>query len=277
MFSTQLSDWRTTQFRQALRTFALPSSDADVDRLHEFDRAIRFELLDRIERIELALRGRMSTVAGAEFGPMWQLDPRAYRSGVDPGQLGGHFGRALERSFDPAARQVLARRGLDHVTFGMLSEHLSLGAISRLSGLVHPRIARELARVFGLPAPTLRATLQHVTHVRNCCAHHTRIWGTRFGVPTPDYRSPAALAELVRTARPRTPYRSLLLVSHMADSVHGESARAEALTRLLDGHRDLLVGLGADHRPDHAASSTLVSERDGWRVTAGNGGPATDR
>lgn len=242
--SSHLSPWRVTQFRRALRTVGLPHSDGDVHRVHEFDSAIRFALLIRIERIELALRGQMASTCATRFGPSWHIDPRAFRPGVDIEALRAQFTGALDRSTDPAARQIWSRRDLDQISFGMVSEHLSLGAISRIAGLLDPQVSRVLAQTFQLPAPTLRATLQHVTHVRNCCAHHTRIWGTRFGVPTPKYRSPATLVARLEGGQPRSPSRSLALISHMADSVCTDPARTTALELLLADHRDLLVGLG---------------------------------
>ncbi|MFZ6991785.1 Abi family protein [Curtobacterium sp. RRHDQ66] len=244
-FTAHLSPWRTAQFRRALRTFGLPSADRDVDRLHEFDSALRIALLIRIERIELALRGRMAITCAGKFGPSWHVDPRAFRPGVDVDALRAQFSSALDRSTDPATRRISAERDLGQVAFGMVAEHLSLGAISRLAGLLDPRVARELATTFRLPAPTLRGTLQHVTHVRNCCAHHSRIWGTQLGVPTPKYRSPPSLIEPLRRTLPRSPYRSLVIISHMADSVRSDPVRTLALDKLLAEHRDLLIGLGA--------------------------------
>ncbi|WP_420365755.1 Abi family protein [Curtobacterium sp. L3-7] len=244
-FTAHLSPWRTAQFRRALRTFGLPFTNRDVDRLHEFDSALRVALLVRIERIELALRGGMAITCAEKFGPSWHVDPRAFRPGADLDALRAQFSSALDRSTDPATRRISAGRDLDQVAFGMIAEQLSLGAISRIAGLLDAHVARELAQTFRLPAPTLRGTLQPVTHVRNCCAHHSRIWGTQLGVPTPKYRSPPSLIEPLSRTLPRSPYRSLVIISHMAESVRSDPVRTLELDQLLTEHRDLLIGLGA--------------------------------
>lgn len=241
---TDITAWRASQFRRALRSHGMSATDRDLMRLHAFDGAVRRSTMELIEAIELTLRGRMDTLCTIRFGANWHLVTDAFLTGSDPAALTGRFRDALDRSIDPAARRLWTERRLDRVPFGALSEHLSLGTLSRLAGILEPRVARELADSFRLPAPTLRTTLQHITHVRNCCAHHSRIWGTVFGVPTPKYRSPPDLVERLERSAPRSPYRSILLAMHMASN----GARAsdhdvvDWLTR--PEHRDLLPGLG---------------------------------
>lgn len=175
---------------------------------------------------------------------MTNLDLRAsaYRS--------HQFMRALDRSYDEAVRTIWAERQLDRVSFGMLAEELNLGALSRVAGSLDHPAAHAVARSFQLPPPTLRATLQHIAHVRNCCAHHTRLWGRTLGVPTPRFRSPEALVRILADAPVRSPYRSLMLIRHVAQSISGTELAVAALDALLAANTDLLPGLGARANAD---------------------------
>lgn len=236
------SDWRSAQFRQALRARGLPSTDADVDRVAALDSAIRSALMARIAVIEVALRGRVDRACTTRFGRSWHVGPRAFRTGTPLDMLHARFSEALERSDDPAARRLWASRRLDGVPSGLLCEHLSLGTLSRVVGTLDPIVVRGVAGAFRVPAPTMRATLQHVTHVRNRCAHHARIWGSRFGVPMPKYRSPTDLVGRLESGEPRSPWRSLVLIDHLAASVPLEPDRDD-LASWSARYGDLAVAL----------------------------------
>ena len=244
-----VSSHRHERFRQALRDHQLPASDAHVDRLHEFDGDLRAVLLSLIERIELALRGRLDEAGTRMIGPSWHLDLRAFRQRAPIGTLRARFEQAVARSHDAALR---GRAG-DEVPFAVLAEELSLGTLSRIAGAVVPELQQQVSRSFRIPQPTFRATLQHITHVRNCCAHHVRLWGRSLGVPTPHYRQPSDLVEQLVGAPVRSPYRSVVLIEHLAGTARRSCCRSQGLAELLARHPDLLVGLhhpGRQQRPD---------------------------
>lgn len=243
-----VSPHRHEQFRQALRDQGLPTSDADVDRLQEFDGDLRAVLLSLVERIELALRGRLDEAGTEAAGAFWHLAHHSFRRRAPVGTLRARFSHAVAQSHDAALRD----RPLDDVPFAVLAEELSLGTLSRTAGAVVPRLEQQVARSFRVPQPTFRATLQHITHVRNCCAHHARLWGRPLGVPTPHYRGPTDLVERLAGAPVRSPYRSAMLIEHLAGTARRSCSRSRGLTELLAGHPDLLPGLhhpGGQQRP----------------------------
>lgn len=249
--SSTISRYRTAQFRQALRERGLDASDASVQRVHDFDSALRSVALGLSERSELALRGHLDTRGAARFGSHWYLDRRAFRDTFDHRALLQRARAALDRTADPAIRSAWRERRLERVPFGMLAEELSLGELSRLTGGLEPAARDEIAEAFHLPPATIRASLQHLTHVRNCCAHHTRLWGRRFRIPPPTFRSPAGLVARLQGLPKRTPAHSLGLLAHLAETVGPCDRHADAVRRLIDEHDDLVDGIGG--RPSWAA------------------------
>ncbi|PZE37603.1 Abi family protein [Curtobacterium sp. MCPF17_031] len=233
---------RHEQFRQALRAHELPTSDADVDRLQEFGGELRAVLLSLIERIELALRGRLDEAGTETAGAFWHLEHRSFRPRAPVGTLRARFAHALAQSHDADLRD----RPLDDLPFAVLAEELSLGTLSRTAGAVVPRLQEQVSRSFRMPQPNFRATLQHITHVRNCCAHHARLWGRPLGVPTPHYRRSTDLVERLAGAPVRSPYRSVVLIDHLASTARRPCSRSQRLTELLACHPGLLHGL---HHP----------------------------
>ncbi|MFJ3453947.1 Abi family protein [Curtobacterium sp. NPDC090223] len=242
--SVALSAYRSAQFRRALSEHDHEVTEASLIRVREFDSCLRSLLLTQVERIELALRGRVDASASAEFGQRWHLDPAAFRRGTVLDALRQQYAAALDRSYDPAVRAIWRRRRLDQISFGMLSEELSFGTLSRVTGALDAGSRNAVAASFRLPPSTLRGTMQHVAHVRNCCAHHTRVWGRQFGVPTPQYRSPDDLVARLDGSPLRSPYRSIVVICHLADTVDANRSASRSFARLLRCHPDLLSGIG---------------------------------
>lgn len=249
--SAATSRYRAAQFRQALRERGLDPSDASVRRVHDFDSALRSVTLGLSERIELALRGHLDALGAARFGSHWYLDRRAFRDTFDHRALLRHARAALDRTADPAIRSAWQERRFERVPFGMLAEELSLGELSRLTCGLEPTARDEMAEAFRLPSATLRPCLHHLTHVRNCCAHHTRLWARSFRIPPPTFRSPADLVARLEGLPKRTPVHSLELLAHLAETVGPCDRPADAVRRLIDEHDDLIDGIGG--RPSWAA------------------------
>lgn len=247
-----MSQHRGDQLRHALRSRGLDASDGAVRRAHEFDSAFRSITLGLTERIEIALRGRVDAVARHRRGLHWHLDPRAFRTAFDHGSFLRRAAEALDRAHDPLVQRVWADRSLEAVSFGMLSEELDLGTLSRLVGGLEPRLHDGVAAAFRLPPATLRPCLQHLTHVRNCCAHHTRLWDRTLRIPPPTFSSPPDLVARLSGLPKRTPAHSLELLAHLAETVGPCDRHAAAVRRLVDEHDDLVVGIGG--RPTWAAA-----------------------
>ncbi|MDO3698526.1 Abi family protein [Curtobacterium flaccumfaciens] len=246
-----MSQYRAEQFRHALHVHTLDTSDASVLRTHDFDSELRSIALALTERIEIALRGRVDRAARHRFGKLWHLDPKAFRDTFDHDSLLRRAAGVLDRANDPVTQKVWRERALDQVPFGMLAEELSFGELSRMTGALEPRLHDAVALAFRLPAGTLRACLHHITHVRNCCAHHTRLWGRSFRIPPPTFRSPADLVARLEGLPKRTPVHSLELLAHLAETVGPCDRHADAVRRLIDEHDDLIDGIGG--RPSWAS------------------------
>lgn len=247
-----MSRYRHAQFRQALHAQGLDDSASSVWRVHDFDSSLRSVTLGLVEQVELALRGRLDVAAGARFGSRWYVDPRSFRATFDHGAMLRRVRSALEHAADPAVGSAWRERRFERVPFGMLAEALSLGELSRIAAGVEPATRDEIAAAFRLPPATLRPCLQHLTHVRNCCAHHTRIWARKFRIPPPTFGSPPDLVARLSSLPKRTPVHSLELLAHLAETVGPCDRHAAAVRRLVDEHDDLVVGIGG--RPTWAAA-----------------------
>ena len=158
---------------------------SDVVDLYVFDKKLRMLVLDAIERIEVALRVDLALHLG-------RLDPVAHRNAallhpnfavrINANGRTKHadwitrLDHAESRSSEDFVRHFRANYStglpiwiaIELWDFGMMS-HL-------IAGLRHPELTAMAAR-FGLPRGELLASwVRAINHVRNVCAHHSRLW-----------------------------------------------------------------------------------------------------
>lgn len=174
-----------------LNKFADGTTFAEVAGLYEFDRRLKEMIASGLERVEVALRSQIGHRLGA-INPMSHDDPANFRPTFDHANW-----RAI------AQRRVDRARGrdefVDHhdAVYGgqlpiwVLTDVLDFSDLSRLfAGLTSPD-QRVISDWFGVsPAPgasqgqrrwwrdshPLANWLEHLTVVRNICAHHGRLW-----------------------------------------------------------------------------------------------------
>ncbi|KAF0965399.1 hypothetical protein MLGJGCBP_01446 [Rhodococcus sp. T7] len=171
--------------------FLSGTSFTEVVRLYEFDRHLKTLLLSGLERIEVAMRSQIGYVLGAH-------DPQAYKNVALFRSTFNHG------SWNSTASNRIARaRGrdkfVDHhdLKYGgqlpiwVLTDVLDFADISKLFEAMTSADQRAVSDWFDLTRdpnisnnqkkkwnrrPPLANWLEHLTVVRNICAHHGRLW-----------------------------------------------------------------------------------------------------
>lgn len=174
-----------------LDQFVPYTSFDEVIALYEFDRALRRLVSDGIERTEVAVRSRISSTLG-RIGSSAHTDPANFRSTFDLEKWSATAGTriGLVRGADATVDHHDSHYG-GQLPFWALSEVIHLSDLSRLySGMLAP-LQNDVAEWFRVaPAPDaskssraawahnppLANWLEHLTFVRNLCAHHRRLW-----------------------------------------------------------------------------------------------------
>lgn len=228
----------------------------DLTRLYEFDRRLRLLVIDAIERVEVAVRSRISDHMGPLHGGHWYLNARLFQHTYDHKRLLETIGvkqdkakRDYERecqridglqTSDPRKHKLKHQRARESYArhypvnydspplmpgWAMLEE-LTLGDLSHLfKGLAKDADKKAIARHFGLPAPLLLSWMHTLTTIRNLCAHHARLWNRELGIrpelpKKPSFPWPLALVQ--ESHHPRI-YPVLCILSHLTRSVSPHS------------------------------------------------------
>jgi abortive infection bacteriophage resistance protein len=241
--SISQSDHRRAGLEHALRTHGLPLGPDRVQSAHAFDSELRGALGATLASIELALRGRVDVVMERAHGASWLDQSDAFRTETDLQALRTRVRRELDRTVGTRSR-YRPGDGPVETDFGRIAEELSFGTLSHVCGALRPEVQRTLARSFAIPPPTLRSTLQHLSHVRNLCAHHVRLVGRTIQCPTPRYRNPELLAAAVRLAAERRAFSSVVIAAHVAAGVPETERVRRRLHDALELHRSLLPTIG---------------------------------
>ena len=213
------------------------TSFEDVLMLYVFDRQLRLLVLDAIERVEVALRGQWAHHMAMAHGPHGYLDQGHYahikRHAATVAELDKEFRRSRD-TFATHYREKYTTPELPPVW--MAAELMSFGLLSKFFSDLKLRSERQaIAKPFGLDERVLTSFAHHISHIRNICAHHGRLWNKRFTVKMTVPKYPAKLPVAMRGADPRYLHNTLVMLDYLLSIIAPGSEWRERLVALIDG------------------------------------------
>lgn len=244
-----------------LDQFRTGTSFTDATALYEFDRKLRTLLHDAIERVEVGLRSHLSYHVG-------RIDPLAHERAVN-----------FRPTFDHASWLAVARRRIDRarshsepirhhleryrgsVPIWVLTEVLDFADLSKLYEGLPSRSQWAIAESLGVhidlsqlsrrqqakakKAHPLIRWFEHLSILRNSCAHHARIWNRSFTpVATAALRTIPTLTSLPSGQSERV-YGALALISFLLGTLAPGSSWNQKLRALVDDDFESINGHAA--------------------------------
>ena len=188
--------------------------------LYSFDRELRLLIMDAVERVEVAVRATLNNTMGTKYqteeqcsGSHWYLNEKLFKRNFQHKRLlkevedkqAKEFRdlqkdiQKIERTFvtDELKKQRINRRIRENYprfyqsTYEFprlmpgwaMAEELTFGSISHLfRGLAKDIDRKAIANRFNLPQEVLESWLHTLNFVRNCCAHHSRLWNRELAI-----------------------------------------------------------------------------------------------
>lgn len=150
------------------------STFSQVIDLYSFDRKLRLEINDAIERIEVSLRTHWAYVLALHHGTIAHrevvaFDERKHVELLD--RLEHHYSTRNEIFL-----KHYLNRG-EEPPIWVMCEILSMGDLSRwMAAILQRQLRQEVADAYDLDESVLISFVQHLAYVRNVCAHHGRLW-----------------------------------------------------------------------------------------------------
>lgn len=177
-------------FESDAKRFEPGTTFSDVLKCYDLDRDLRMLANDAIERVEVAVRSVLCETLCAEGGPHFFLEKEVYfqpskpKKGFDPAV----FFRAVQRKAanDPIIQHYTRTYTTpDIAPFWCLCEVFTFGDISKIYSALKLNYRKRIAKEFDLDEKVLVSWMKTITTFRNACAHHKKIFNTRFLVNQP--------------------------------------------------------------------------------------------
>lgn len=184
-FLGEVSYFRFVQYLRPMEAdktshkFKSDSKFEDAVGLYEFDAGLRDLMFRAIQRIEIALRTKIIHEFSIAHGPFWFFnlaladDEHRFIENINA------IDRELLRSKEDFIKEH--RQKYDKPAFPPAWKTLELASFGTLSKLYYnfsdKKIKKRIARQFNLPQhEVLESWMRSLTVLRNCCAHHSRLW-----------------------------------------------------------------------------------------------------
>ncbi len=167
----------------------------DIIDLYCFDRRLRSLIFNAIEKIEIAIRTKIVQIYGEATGNShWFEEKNLFKNEVygfngkkifSYNALSSDILREVHRSNEDFIKHYKSKYFDPEIPPAWMTlEVVSLGTLSHLYELLKKDDNKKaVAKQFGLNKIDILENWMHaLSNLRNCCAHHSRIWNRRFTV-----------------------------------------------------------------------------------------------
>lgn len=232
----------------ANRRFQPGSSLDDVISLYLFDKKLRTLLFTAIQDIEVSMRTRVIQHFSLKYGAFWFMDASLFKDERIFKNCLENIQKEVSRSNEDFLKEHFAKYDeppLPPVWKTM--EVVSFGTLSKLyCDFCDVEVKKEVARSFGLPQYLyLESWMKCAVVLRNCCAHHARLWNRRFSwKPQLPKRLPLDWIN-VQSLRPIKLYAQLCYLAYLEQSIRPSSDfKQEIVSLLRDKPRSITKAMG---------------------------------
>lgn len=151
----------------------------DVIDLYNFDRHFRLLVFNAIEHIEIALRTKLIYHLSLQYGACWYIEQSIFTDKIQHKEFLSKLNREMRSSSEEFMKSHYKNHKNDYPEAWKVLEVVTLGTLSRIyDNLDHQLPAKsKIANEFGLTSSAnFSSWLRSITLVRNCIAHHSRLW-----------------------------------------------------------------------------------------------------
>ena len=189
--------------------------------LYLFDKELRQLIFKAIQDIEISLRTKMIQMFSMEHGAFWFMDSSLFKNEEFYEGCLDNIKKEVSRSNEDFIKEHSQKytypalppvwKTLEVVSFGTLSKLFCLFKDNRLK--------KQVARELGLPQYTyLESWIRCITVLRNCCAHHARIWNRRFALK-PQLPNRLPLQWITPSQKPIKLYHQLCTLLYLEQTI----------------------------------------------------------
>lgn len=153
--------------------------------LYEFDTKLRALIFDAIQKIEVSLRSKMIHEFSMQHGAFWFFDESCFTDKHRFVESMNVLEKELSRSKDEFIKEHIITYGkTEYPPAWKTLELATFGTTSKLfANFSDTRLKKKVARSYGIPQhEILESWTATIGPLRNCCAHHGRLWNRKFPI-----------------------------------------------------------------------------------------------
>jgi abortive infection bacteriophage resistance protein len=211
-------------------------------RLYRFDRDLRLLVLRDIEKIEVAIRAKMTYILSHSYSSFWFRNNELFKKAKDLDETLRRLKNEYDKSDEQYIKAFKNRYSNNFPPSWMLLELTSFGSLSMLYNQLKPLPEKkEISDFFGLDAKTFSSWLHSLNYIRNVCAHHSRLWNRELQVPPRRLLSPHFTWLSDDTAPNNKVYYILSIMLYLLSSVNAKNQLIYRLKVLLKKYPDVDV------------------------------------
>ena len=196
--------------------------------LYEFDRKLRLIVLEEVQKVEVALRTRISEHMCTKYNNAhWFMDMSIVGNDFNHQKFFEQIGKTKETFIQHYLDKYDSPK---YPPSWMIVETLSFGAWSRAYSELLTEDKKDIARDFNVEKSDVMESWFHtLTHLRNLCAHHSRIWNRNFyAFPPKTYNT----IETHLTGKKNTIYSRLAVLRYISNNVSISNGMTDRLCNL---------------------------------------------
>lgn len=169
-------------FKNAEGTYKEGTSFNTVFRIYEFDRKMRNLIFSTIEEIELMLRTQLSYYHATKYGSLGYMNPENFNNRHDA----QNFEKRIHNKIEQNKEQFFVKHHIENYNsqfpLWVIIELFTFGDLSFFFSDMLKADKKCLARsLFNTSDFNVSSWLLCLTHLRNYCAHYSRLYFNKFG------------------------------------------------------------------------------------------------
>jgi len=216
-----------------------------VINLYEFDTKLRLHVLSAIEMIEVSFRRQWSYHFANNFGSHTYT---TYSKGLykSESRLQAHL-NYLKESLDVSDSNFVQHFKENYTDvyppIWASSEIMTFGLLSRFfENIKSFSLRKKICSIYGFQNDIMDGIMEHLTYVRNVCAHHSRLWNKklkkRIAIPK---NKPAGLSESMlekpNEFQQDKIYNTLIVIIHFLSKIKPNSEWQKELISIIDKYK----------------------------------------
>lgn len=240
--------WKAYEINSNTHELVKGTSLEEILSLYAFDRELRSVVFSAIQDIEIALRTRIIHHFSMKHGAFWFMEGSLFSDA----EIFDKCFLSLQNEVSRSKEDFLLEHFKKYDSPSMppvwkTLEVASFGTLSKLfCNMADISVKKSVAKSFGLPQyKYLESWIRSITVLRNCCAHHARIWNRRFPL-MPQLPKHLSLAWIdVNAAKPMKLFALLSTILYLEQNIVSNSSIKDRLLALLvRQHQSRLKAMG---------------------------------